>query len=309
MEKQVIAITGARGFIGSEVARGIATWARVIKISRSVDPTCAEVTTADFRSCTQLGAILQGVDTVVHLGGPAHTTKHQYKIDYYDREVTENSLNLFDAAIASGVKHFIFASSIKVYGEETLRNEILNEESVSKPISRYGIAKRNAEIQLRNRALGSDVKLSIIRFPPVYGRHSKGSIRWLIMLSRYGIPMPISNISSVRSLLYISNAAKLVSKLASGELADGLYCPTDGSLMTVGEFYKECWYQLSPWRGLLKIIPSLPDFIYLALKNRGIMRPLFSSFAIQSNYQEKYRDIGFVSSRQALSEIRQEKCP
>ena len=309
MEKQVIAVTGARGFIGTELIRHISAWARVIQISRSADPKCADLMVANFGSKTQLADLLKGVKTVVHLAGPAHTTKHQYDKGFYDREVTENTLNLFDAAIASGVGHFIFASSIKIYGEETLPNVVLDEESAPNPTSSYGIAKRNAELRLQARSQGAEIKLSIIRFPPIYGCHSKGSIRWFIKLSRYGIPLPISNISSVRSLLYIKNAARLISKLASGELENGLYCPTDGTLMTVGEFYKDCWRQLSPWSGLLRFIPNLPIVFYNALKEHGIMRPLFSSFAIRSIYQDKFRDLGFVSIRQALSDIGREQCP
>jgi nucleoside-diphosphate-sugar epimerase len=108
-------------------------------------------------------------DIVIHCAGIAH--QQTGKIDY-DEYIRVNSLATKNIAeIAAKINpfvHFIFLSSISVYGENNISDSI-SEDGQCKPSSDYGLSKLDAErclMQLYNVACLK--KLDILRLAPVY---------------------------------------------------------------------------------------------------------------------------------------------
>lgn len=71
-----------------------------------------------------------------------------------------------------GVKQYILASSASVYGQQ---DEIVNEESVVKPLTAYSRANRNAEIDVL-QLNDENFSVTSLRFPSIFGKSPR--MRW-----------------------------------------------------------------------------------------------------------------------------------
>jgi nucleoside-diphosphate-sugar epimerase len=127
------------------------------------------------------------------------------------REVNvEATLNLGRAAAASGVKRFIYISSIKVNGEGTPPGTAYSADDVPAPIDPYGISKLEAEQGLKVLAADTGMEVVIIRPVLVYGPGVKANflsmMRWLYR----GVPLPFGAVHNQRSLVAIDNLVDLI---------------------------------------------------------------------------------------------------
>lgn len=113
------------------------------------------------------------VDVVFHLSALVHQMGGASKEEYEKVNVTQ-TLELAKRAKESGVKHFVFMSTVKVYGEET--NTKYTEKSVCNPEDEYGKSKLKAELELL-KLEDESFKVSIIRTPIVYGHGVKANIK------------------------------------------------------------------------------------------------------------------------------------
>jgi len=154
---------------------------------------------------------LNAVDTVVHLSALVHQMGGASKEEYERVNVTK-TLDLAKKARENGVKHFIFMSSVKVYGEET--DEAYRETTICKPADEYGKSKLKAENALC-KFESDDFKVSIIRTPIVYGYGVKANIKNLINLVQKVPILPFGNIKNKRSMVYVGNLCHLVDILIS----------------------------------------------------------------------------------------------
>ena len=85
----------------------------------------------------------------------------------YYRNNTMNSCLLLQAAVAGGVKHFIFSSTAAVYGNP--ERSPVREDAVTHPISPYGSSKLMTEIMLHDTAKAHDLRFVALRYFNVAG--------------------------------------------------------------------------------------------------------------------------------------------
>ena len=90
----------------------------------------------------------------------------------YYRNNTMNTCLLLDAAVAGGVKHFIFSSTAAVYGNA--EHMPVREDAPTIPISPYGTSKLMSEIMLHDTARAHDLRFVILRYFNVAGADPKG---------------------------------------------------------------------------------------------------------------------------------------
>ena len=83
-----------------------------------------------------------------------------------NRDVT---LLLAHLAAESGIKRFVFLSSIKVNGENTLPGKPFKPDDTNIPEDPYGLSKYEAEQGLLSMAKETEMEVVIIRPPLVYG--------------------------------------------------------------------------------------------------------------------------------------------
>ena len=85
----------------------------------------------------------------------------------YYRNNTANSRTLIEAAVKSGVKHFIFSSTAAVYGNP--KSVPVSEQAAPDPMSPYGSSKLMTEIILRDTGFAHPLKHAILRYFNVAG--------------------------------------------------------------------------------------------------------------------------------------------
>jgi UDP-glucose 4-epimerase len=193
--KMKILLTGSRGFIGSYFKK---------YYSDRYD-----IETFSFLHDNIDTLVLDEVDVIIHLAALVHQM-HGASKDEYDAVNVENTLTLAKKAKASGVKHFIFMSSVKVYGEES--DEVYSEDSPCNPQDDYGRSKLKAEKGLK-KLEDSTFVLSIIRTPIVYGKGVKGNMEILVKLVKHIPIIPLGGIENRRSMVYIGNLCAIINRL------------------------------------------------------------------------------------------------
>lgn len=209
-----VLVTGITGFIGRALCDFLAVRDEydVVATSRNTgstnDNAIPVISTGDFATFANWESALSGIDVVVHTVGRAHVMNDTVSnpLNEYLRVNTEGTLRLAEAAVASGVKRFIFLSSIKVNGESTQEGSPFLPDQVGFPEDPYGVSKFEAEQKLLKLAENSDMEIVIIRLPLVYGPEVKGNFSLLMKLVSARLPLPVGAITTNRrSMIYVEN--------------------------------------------------------------------------------------------------------
>ncbi|MDQ1339126.1 MAG: hypothetical protein QG567_276 [Campylobacterota bacterium] len=197
-------LTGSNGFVGNYFVDKYSSKYEIQKFSFLHD---------DFNLLD-----LKMVNVVFHLSALVHQMGGA-SADEYERVNVTQTLDLATKAKASGVRHFIFMSTVKVYGEETnvgllrsARNDSYTENSVCHPEDEYGKSKLRAENKLLELET-NDFKISIIRTPIIYGYGAKANIKNLISLVQKVPILPFGGIKNKRSMVYVGNLCHLVDEV------------------------------------------------------------------------------------------------
>lgn len=209
----MILITGSSGYIGKNF---INTFQDKYKI-KTFSLQEASLKTID----------LSNIDTIIHCAALVHKKKSHTQQEY-DRVNVEYPVQLAKKAKASGVKQFIYLSTIAVYGDKLA---IITEDSKCFPLTPYGKSKLTAEellIQLNN----SNFTISIIRPPMVYGKNAPGNIQSLISLVKKLPILPFANIQNIRSFIYIDNLICMINCVLEKKISGVLLVTDDKALST-----------------------------------------------------------------------------
>lgn len=211
-----VALTGTTGFIGGSLLERLASESiDVLKIVRGVDKANERdfCYVRDIGSSTFYGLDKYNCEVVVHCAARVHVMNDSSEDPTKEfKEVnTEGTLNLAREAIASGVKRFIFVSSVKVNGEITKINEPFKFSDDFKPMDFYAQSKVEAEKQLFLLAQETGLEVVVIRPTLVYGPGVKANFAALMNLVSKGVPLPFGCIkNNRRSLVSVTNLVDLI---------------------------------------------------------------------------------------------------
>ncbi len=142
-------------------------------------------------------------DVVYHVAGLAHSTPDESQRAIYYKVNTDLTYEIAKKSKDSGVKQFIFMSSIIVYGSGTIgKDRIITKDTPLTPDNFYGDSKKQAEIKIT--PLESEkFKIVIIRPPMIYGPQSKGNYP---LLAKFAKKTPIfPTLKNQRSMLFLGN--------------------------------------------------------------------------------------------------------
>ncbi len=211
-----IFVTGVTGFVGQALLEqllengGLKVTA-ALRTSSSFD-LCAAHLVGDFTNTTDWSTALTNQQVVIHAAARAHIMKDNVadQLAEYRRVNVDGTLNLARQAAAAGVKRFIFISSIKVNGDQTLSGQPFTADDIPAPEDAYGISKWEAEEGLQQLAAETGMELVIIRPPLVYGPGVKGNFASMIKLVAKGVPLPLGSIHNQRSLVAVDNLVDLI---------------------------------------------------------------------------------------------------
>ncbi|MCF6330721.1 MAG: NAD-dependent epimerase/dehydratase family protein [Sulfurimonas sp.] len=161
---------------------------------------------------------LLNTDVIVHLSALVHQMGGASVEEYEKINVTQ-TIDLAKKAKKSGIKHFIFMSTVKVYGEET--DIPYNENSKCLPQDEYGKSKLKAENELQ-KLEDDNFEVSIIRTPIVYGYSVKANIKNLVSLVQKIPVLPFGNIQNRRSMVYVGNLCHLIDEIIGFRIKSGM---------------------------------------------------------------------------------------
>lgn len=274
MKKKTLMITGASGFIGSNFIKKYENEYNII-------PVCLIKNKPEDLDYT-------GVDTILHLAALVHQMKGAPEEKYFEVN-TELTRRLATTAKEKGVGHFVFYSTVKVYGfDGELNNHdfILTEKSPCNPNDPYGTSKYEAE-KILNSLQEENFKIAMVRPPMVYGEGVKGNMLSLMKLINVLPIIPFDYDNNKRSIISTENLLYLTHLIIKNQ-ADGIYLGTEGNPVSI----KEIAESIEKGLGKKKINIKFPNFIFklLCKIKPDIMVRLYGTLAFkQENNYEKIR--------------------
>jgi len=219
-----VVVTGGAGFIGSHVAEALLTRGHEVTVLDDLSGGFADHVPGGARfikgSVTDHAAVdrifTEGrFDYVYHLAAyAAEGLSHFIKRFNYTNNVI-GSVNLINASINTGVKGFVFASSIAVYGRSSVVP--MTEETIPEPEDPYGIAKYAVERELAASRTVFGLDYLIFRPHNVYGPRQNIADRYRNVVGIFmnqilqGQPMTIfGDGTQTRAFTYIDDVAPVM---------------------------------------------------------------------------------------------------
>ena len=257
-----VLITGADGFIGDYFVNKYNEKYVISKFS--------------FRNDNLDKLDLKNTDTIIHLSALVHQMGGASK-EEYERVNVNQTVELAKKAKQSGVKSFIFMSSVKAYGEES--DEVYTELTQCNPEDGYGKSKLKAETEL-HKLEDEDFHVAIVRTPIVYGYGVKANIKNLISLVDKVPVLPFVNTANKRSMVYIGNLCHLVDVLVQ-KTTYGVFLASDDVSVSTTELIKLIARELNKPIYLLYI-----PFFETALKmlKPSFHKRLYESLEVDNTY-------------------------
>lgn len=211
-------------------------------------------------------------DAILHVAGIAHTSKDPFMKDSYFTINTDLTFELAKKAKSSGVRQFVFISSIIVYGDSAPigQQKIITKDTEPQPDDFYGGSKLQAELKLKTLA-SSGFKIAIVRPPMVYGEGSKGNFPKLVKLARYAFIFP--QINNQKSVIHIDNLTRELKDIVNNN-QDGIFLPQDAKYFCTSEFIKEYRQNLSKKTYLTKLFTPI---IRLIATKIGFLNKVFGN--------------------------------
>jgi UDP-glucose 4-epimerase len=179
-----ILITGAKGFLGSNVAKyfknlryetyGIGHGGLSVKESKEIG---LDYWKKDDISIKAILEFNQTFDVIVHCGGSGSVG---FSVEYpYDdfKKTVDGTLEILEYIRLYNQKaHLIYPSSPAVQGE--CKDKPITEEYIGKPASPYGYHKKIAEDLCQSYSEKYDLRVSIVRLFSVYGNGLRKQLLW-----------------------------------------------------------------------------------------------------------------------------------
>ena len=228
-QKRVL-ITGAGSYIGEYFKNYVKE-----KYNKNISIDIIDMTNQGWRNYD-----FSSYDSVFHVAGIAHAdignVDRKTQSKYYSVN-TQLAIETAKKAKESGVKQFIFMSSMIVYGDAAPygKKKIIDEYSVPSPSNYYGDSKWQAEKGI-SKLNCIQFKVAILRPPMIYGKGSKGNYP---ILAKWVKKLPVfPDVDNCRSMLYIENLSEFVSLLVlSGD--GGIFFPQNQEYIKISKMAKE----------------------------------------------------------------------
>jgi nucleoside-diphosphate-sugar epimerase len=285
--KPRVLVSGAAGFVGSELCRTLFEEGFPVRCavrgSGAVRRKGFEyVEVGDIGPETDWSEALHGVSAVVHLAARVHRMAESAAdaAALYERVNTLGTLRLAEAATGAGVSRFIFLSTVKVAGEETL-DAPFSEDDPPRPTDAYAVSKWMAEQGIREiRGRGGSGAV-IIRPPLAYGPGVRANFLRLMRLVDRGVPLPFAAVKNRRSMVGIRNlVAFIVSCLIRPEATGNTFFVRDAEDPSTAELIRKTARALGRRPLLIPAPPALLRFAAGLVGKRDVISRLTGSLQV-----------------------------
>ena len=268
-----VLITGKNSYIG----KAVKAWLEQTEPTFSVLSVCV-------RDEKWKQVDFQGYDAVFHVAGIAHSdlsgATDAQKAQYYDVN-TELPFLIAQKAKASGVKHFIFMSSMIVYGAAAPigQGKCITAQTKPEPANFYGDSKWQAELKL-DALREADFKIAVIRPPMIYGQGAKGNYPKLARLAQKSPFFP--DVKNARSLLHVDNLCALV-RLILANRAGGVFHPQNDLVVSTADLV----VAVAAAHGKkMRLVKGLNPLLKLLSRRALLVDKIFGSFSYDLTLSE-----------------------
>lgn len=291
-------LTGASGFVGKAVLKSAQQRGLKIRpVYRSKDLAaghCDVALVSELDGTTDWSQALQGVDVVLHLAARAHIMREKAfdSLAEYRRVNVDGTLNLARQAAASGVRRFVFISSIKVNGEATAPGHPFKADDTPAPEDAYGLSKAEAEAQLNQVTQETGMEVIIIRSPLIYGAGVKGNFASLVNWVRRGLPLPLGGVThNRRSLVGLDNLVDLILVCSEHpKAANQTFLVSDGEDLSTTELLRRIGKALKRPARLLWVPVGLIALMAGLVGKKVISQRLLGSLQVDINKTRELLD-------------------
>jgi len=289
-----VLVTGGTGFIGRRlVAELLRQGAKVLVLSRfAPNPNLwpqeqVEWVRGDLTNALSLVGVCVGIDMVFHLASAASLVTKSVQPNFSG--VVETGIDaLLQEVERANVKRMIFISSVKAMGESS-GEQCLDETSPELPLSFYGRAKLYSERLVLKTGQSTNVHVTILRLPMVYGPGNKGNLPRMMAAIRARTFPPLPQIHNRRSMVHVDDTVQAMLLAATGPQPSGrIYIVTDGEIYSTTDLERMIRIQLGQtlprWAvplWLLRFVAKLGDSMrvrnFVLQLNSEILYKLISS--------------------------------
>ncbi len=276
-----VLVTGAAGFLGGAVLPKLLHAGHGVRATFHRHEPRHSDGAVDWRRVDLAGAgelpgdLLRGVDTVIHLAARVHVSGplRHWPGPFHSMNA-EATRRLALRAQDSGVRRFIFLSTVGVHGNESSVQQgtpvPMRSSDPLRPITAYARSKLAGEQALTRICAQGAMELVTLRAPLVFGPGNGGNFLRLLKLIEYGLPLPAGSRAAPRSLVYVDNLAELlVICLTHTGVANQCFLLADFDLTVVALAEK-----LAQLLGRRLRTLRLPDWMLLGAALHGLTRPL-----------------------------------
>jgi len=263
MKRQTVLVTGANGFVGRCLVQMLETQGYVVRRAVRTGAVLEnEIAVGSIGPTTNWETAVAGVDAVVHLAARVHHPNEEHAEELYRQINAEGTLQLARTASHANVRRFIFLSSILVNGSCTDQRGPFSENDRFLPRGVYGQSKAAAELSLQELAGNSQMSVSIVRPPLVYGREAGANFRQLAAAIKMGVPLPFGLLNNRRAFIGVQNLASFISRLIDFEqrIACKTYLVADAEQISLAAFIRRMGHAMNRPAILLPVPIRLLDF-------------------------------------------------
>jgi nucleoside-diphosphate-sugar epimerase len=286
-------ITGGTGFVGQHLVLGLIrrklTYQLAVRSQVESTSNHKYIRVGDFSTHTLWNQALVGVTDVVHLAAQAHITQETSRNTYaaFHEVNTVGTLHLARQAAFSGVRRFIFLSTVKVNGEGSPRAYLEND--TPSPEDAYAVSKWEAEQGLWKISADTGMQIVILRIPLVYGPGVGANFLQLLQTVNKGWPLPLGGIANRRSFLYIGNLVDaILVALEHHDAANKLYLLSDGQDVSITELVERIAQALNKPPRLFSLPQGMLRLLASALgKTSSIDKLLVSLYLDSSKFRQE----------------------
>jgi nucleoside-diphosphate-sugar epimerase len=233
---------------------------------------------------------LGAYDCIVHVSGIAHVPYTDSMAEKYMAVNRDLTLEFARAAKNAGARHFIFLSSMIVYGPAAPAGStrVISPDTPPAPENAYGQSKLEAETGLFAMA-DEGFAVSALRVPTVYGRGCRGAYASIAKMARLLRLFP--HCRGRRSVIYIENLSEAI-RLIADERAGGIFFPQDSEYATTADFVRE----IRAAHGKKTHITNIFAPFIMLLAETGPARKIFGGIVYEmdmSRHPDNYRLFAF----------------
>ncbi len=231
-------ITGATGLVGSFLAERLRPeeTRTLVRDPRRAEPLRRlglELAEGDLQDPVSLERATRGIDVVYHCAARV-TLPYQGNRAQILKTNVDGTRNLLEASVRSGVKRFVFVSSVAVYGD--VEAECISEDHPFSPSGPYSESKILAEQLVREYERRHDLEVVILRPCVIYGPRDRNFLPQILRTLPRGLLPLVDGGRQPLDMVYVTDVVEALLLAGTQEAARGqAYNVTDGERHTIRE--------------------------------------------------------------------------